>query len=126
MNIRSTQPLTDVFDYREHSSIFIPVGFELMRLKQIIETHGNSFEEFLDDFITALRIRTDSSMEYFLFKNNILYFGYLRIAPNQTTQQSISTLMDSLYQALKKQLVEEKLYVGGRFDYSVNLSLIHI
>ena len=118
--MRNLQPLNDVFDYRQHHSLFIPVGIELMRLRQIIETHGNCFDEFLDDLITVLRIQSDASWEYFSFKNEVMYFGYLRNTPNNDTARKLDTLMDFCYNSIKQRLINEQFYVGGRFDYCVN------
>ena len=112
------QPLSNPFDYR-HDSLVINLGVEMLQLKQAIETHGNNFEEFIDDFTTTMRSKATSSQEYFLFKTEVLYGGYLRIQPSEAVIEVIGRLLDSLHWRMQASLRHENLYVADRFDYSV-------
>lgn len=120
MSSQNHQPLTNVFDYRPCQSLFVPVGFELMTLKTLLVSHGNSFEEFLDDFTTIFKIRQATQLEYLIFKNEVMFGGYLVRTPNQNTLNALSTLLDAVFHSFKTHLNSERLYTAGRFDFSVN------
>lgn len=115
---RPCQSLSDPFDYR-HNAVIIPIGYELFNLRSVIESHGNNFEEFLDDLTTTLRSKVTSSQEYFLFKMEVLSGNYLLNIPNEVIAYQLGQLLDVLYERIKRTIVQEQLYIGDRFDYSV-------
>lgn len=119
------QSLSDPFDYRQ-DALVIPVGYELRRLKTIIEQQGNNFEEFLDDLVTTLRSKVSSAQEYFLFKMEVVCGSYLRIPANEVIALQLGQLLDVLYAQLKQVIVHEHLYVGNRFDYNVQNHSNHV
>lgn len=112
------QPLSNPFDFR-HEQLVVNVGVEMMQLKLAVETHGNNFEEFVDDLTTTMRSKANSSQEYFLFKMDVLFGGYLRIKPNEAVIEVIGQLLDAVHWRLQAVLRHEHLYVADRFDYSV-------
>lgn len=112
------QPLSNPFDYR-HDHIAVNLGVEMLQLRQAVESHGNNFEEFVDDFTTTMRSKATSSQEYFLFKTDVLFGGYLRIKPNEAVIEAMGQLLDTVHWRLQMALRHEHLYVADRFDYSV-------
>lgn len=110
--------LSNLFDYR-YDKLAIHVGYELQHLQRIVVAHGVSFEEFLDDVITALRHKATSTQELMLLKLDVVYGDYFPRPLSETMYPMVSALFDTVTDKIKSTIAATHLYHAGRFDYGI-------